>query len=1099
MVILLVMSCDTPNQEMSFTQLESASTGITFANTLEETHAYNYFTYPYLYLGGGVAIGDINNDGLEDVFFTGNMVPNKLYLNKGDLQFEDITLTAGVAGDKRWYSGVAMADVNEDGFLDLYCSVGGKNGPNQNQLFINNGDNTFTDQAKAYGLDCDGLNMHAAFLDYDLDGDLDLYVVTYPPTSFAAPVQYYHYMLENHPPEDSDRLYRNDNGRFVDVTEEAGVRNFGLSLGLVVSDLNGDRYPDIFVSNDFNAPDYLFINNQDGTFTNRIDTCLQQTSFFGMGADAADFNNDGHIDLFQLDMSAEDNFRSKANMSSMDPEAFYTSVDLGLHHQYMQNSLQMNHGSSGNQLPMFSNVARLAGVSSTDWSWGGLLADFDNDGAKDLFVSNGIRRDVNNKDFYAKYRSLFDKLEKDPDYEGKEEEVGLLNILEELPSERLSNYMFRNDGEMSFENVAEAWGLGEKTFSNGIAYGDLDNDGDLDLVVNNLEGDASIYRNNGSGNNFLDCSLSAPLEGLRYGAVVQIETLSGNQLLEYSPVRGYLSSVSPRLHFGLGDQDAVRLLTVRWSDGAVQQMNDVPANQVVQLRYEDASIPSPSLDKESNTLFHTTAWSDPPRHTENAFNDFEKEVLLPHKNSTLGPTLAVADFNGDGLDDFIMGGAIGQPSLMHTQQADGSFELQKIKALAEDRYHEDLGILPLDADQDGDVDLFVTSGGNEFPAGSKGYQDRFYENLGNGAFQRRPDAIPDIRISTQPAAQVDIDKDGDLDIFVGGRLVPGRYPYPTDSYILINESEEGEIKFRRDDRNDEVLKELGLVTAAVWLDADGDGWQDLILSGEWMPIRLFKNNNGVLQDRSAESMPEQTAGWWFSLAKGDFDGDGDEDLIGGNLGQNYKYQASPATPFKIYLNDFDRNSTADIVLSYQDGETEYPVRGRQCSSEQMPAIKMKFEDYNSFASATLRQIYTTQLLEESISYEVTSFSSKIFINDGGTFRMRDLPPMAQMTSCNQLLVSDFNADGHLDVLMAGNLYNAEVETPRNDAGYGLFLAGDGNGSFQPVPMNKSGLCIIGDVRGMRELQVAGQRSIAVAKNDDAMQMVGIAPGTHPAN
>ena len=492
---LLFLGC-TRKIEKRFSKLDAKSTGITFSNQLTETHTYNYFTNPYMYLGGGVSIIDINNDGLQDLFFTGNMVANAIYLNKGNFNFEDISEKAGIQGDERWYSGTTVVDINNDGYLDLYCSVGGTHSVNNNVLYINNQDNTFSEQAADYGIDDIGYSMQSVFFDYDKDGDLDLYVANYPPTSFVAPVEYYAYMQENYSEEDSDKLYQNNDGVFTDVTEVAGLGNFGLSLGVVASDLNNDQYPDLYISNDFNSPDYFFINNKDGTFTNKIQSTFQQTSFFGMGVEAADYNNDGWIDLFQLDMSAPDNFRSKANMSSMDPIAFYTALDAGLHYQYMQNSLQLNNGNLNTDTPQFSNISRLGGVASTDWSWAGLFADFDNDGWKDLFVTNGIRRDVNNKDFYNKHRSFFKKMESDPNYKNKEEEVGLLNYLKEIPSEKIINQIFQNDKKLGFTLKSEAWGFDEKTFSNGAAYVDLDNDGDLDLVINNLEDQASVYRNN---------------------------------------------------------------------------------------------------------------------------------------------------------------------------------------------------------------------------------------------------------------------------------------------------------------------------------------------------------------------------------------------------------------------------------------------------------------------------------------------------------------------------------------------------------------------------------------------------------------------------
>lgn len=1070
-------------------------TGIDFKNKLTETHKYNYFTYPYMYLGGGVSAGDINNDGLEDIFFTGNMVSNRLYLNKGNLKFEDISESAGVLGDDRWYSGTTFVDINQDGYLDIYCSVGGKNGPNSNVLYINNKDNTFSEKAQEYGIDCDGINMQSTFFDYDNDGDLDLYVITYPPTSFVAPVEYYEFMLENHEEEDSNKLFRNDNGHFTDVTKEAGLRSFGLSLGVVASDINNDGYIDIYVSNDFNAPDFLFVNNQDGTFTNQINTSLQQTSFFGMGVDIADFNNDGFFDIFQLDMSAADNFRSKANMSSMNPDAFYKSVELGLHYQNMQNSLQMNNGNDIGETPLFSNISRMAGVASTDWSWGGLIADFDNDGWKDLFVTNGIRRDVNNKDFYGKYRELFKQLESSPDSENKEKDAGLLKILEEIPSEKLSNYIYQNNKDLTFKKRIADWGFDEKTFSNGVAYSDLDNDGDLDLIINNLEDDASIYRNNSTDNNYLTLELKGENKVLPNGSRVTIYTSEGLQVQEYNLVRGYLSSVSPLLHFGLGQAQRVDSILVSWPNGANTKLNEVNTNQRLSISYDETEpgfTDTSKHHKVGKKRFQTVDAPNLFKHRENPFDDFEVEILLPHKNSTLGPALAVGDLNGDGRDDYIIGGSVGQVTAVYIQNENGEFKELIIEDLLKGQYHEDLGIIIFDADKDGDNDFYITSGGNEFPSGSKGYQDRFYENIGGNEFRHNKEALPEFKTSGLDVSMSDFDHDGDLDLFIGGRLIPKKYPYPANSYLLENISTPGKPKFV--DVSQKILPELnslGLVTASSWIDFDNDGWEDLVIVGEWMSIKFFKNNSGSFTDVSEQYLKGKSAGWWFDIQKGDFDNDGDQDLIVGNLGLNYKYQASVQEPFKIYLNDFDNNESSDIVLSYKIGDTEYPVRGRQCSSEQMPAIKSKFKDYNSFASASLNQIYTDKLLDESLSYEITSFESIYLENNNGTFVAKPLPQLSQISSINKFIVDDINDDGNLDVVLAGNLYNPEVETPRNDASFGLLLEGDGAGNFSAKTMMESGLKIVGDVRDMELISIKGKKHILVAKNDDQLQLIKV--------
>ena len=814
-----------------------------------------------------------------------------------------------------------------------------------------------------------------------------------------------------------------------------------------------------------------------------------------MGVDAADFNNDGWVDIFQLDMNAADNFRSKANMSSMNPKVFYQSVALGLHHQYMQNSLQLNQGNLNNPSPAFSNIARWSGVSSTDWSWGGLFADFDNDGWKDLYVTNGIRRDVNNKDFYNEHRAFFNKMENDPNYKNKEEEVKLLSYLEKMPSEKLANYLFQNQQDQGFKNRNTEWGLDEKTFSNGVVYSDLDNDGDLDLVVNNLEDTASIYRNNSLNTNFIGFELAGKENQIPVGTRIHLKSSGKYQMQELNLSRGYLSSVSPRIHFGLGDTTSVEEVIVEWPDGNQNKLDNIQSNTYNKIAYNGISTMITSREEEQSNAkqFETVTQKDPFIHLENPYDDFKDEVLLPHKNSTLGPALAVGDLNNDGREDYIIGGAIAQAAGLYIQQENGIFQKVSVPIFEKDKFYEDLGIQIFDADNDGDQDIYIASGGNEFNEGSQGYEDRFYENKGKLIFERNLSAIPDTRISGLEVSLNDYDKDGDLDLFVGGRLSPKKYPYPSNSRILENQSSSGNIQFVDvTEKKNSALKNIGLVTTSKWVDIDGDSWEDLVIAGEWMSIRIFKNNEGKsFTEVTKDVYKAKQRGWWYDIEKGDFDNDGDMDLIVGNLGLNYKYQASVDKPFRVYLNDFDENATYDIVLSYKSDDTEYPVRGRQCSSEQMPAIKEKFKNYNSFASASLEEIYSDQMLEESLKYEISSFASVYLENKDGKFIAKNLPYQAQLSNINAMVVKDIDNDGNLDIVLGGNMYNAEVETPRNDASYGLWLKGDGNNGFSAQLPRETGLVIRGDVRNIKAIRVGDESHLLVAKNDQELQQIRV--------
>ncbi len=1088
LLIVSAFSCSdqektTPKKtEKIFSQLNAKESNITFANTLTENDSLNYFTYGYIFMGGGISAGDINNDGLIDLFFTGNMVPNKLYLNKGNLQFQDITETAHITGDNRWYTGVTMVDINQDGYLDIYCSVGGKYGPKENQLFVNNGDNTFSEQAKNYGIAETGNSVQSTFFDYDLDGDLDLYIANYPPTPFNAPNQYYRFKKSNPKDIESDKLYRNDSGVFTNVTKEAGVHNFGLSLSATAADINQDGWPDLYVSNDFSSPDLFYINNKNGTFSEMSKELTKNTSFYGMGVDIADLNNDGLLDIFQVDMTAQDNRRAKANMASMNPKLFWSTVNSGFHYQYMQNSLQLNNGVINDTLPDFSNISRLAGVSSTDWSWGPLLADLDNDGFKDIFISNGTRREINNKDYFDSIKNI------------RNSDKNFLKRSLAIPSEKIDNFVYQNNGNLTFSKKNKDWGIQYKGFSNGGVYADLDNDGDLEIITNNIDDTATIFENKSSDyNNYLNIKLKGAAQNpLGIGAKITVKTKANTQFQELTLTRGFQSSVAPEFHFGVGQVDTIETIKIQWPDNTVQKIENVVSNQSITINHKNA-LNNVEAQIASTTLFKSTVLNQflEHNHIENTYNDFIKEVLLPHQTSRLGPYIAVGDLNGDALEDIIIGGASQNPTGVYYQNKKG-FSKQENTVFSIDTNSEDMGIHIFDADNDGDNDVYIVSGGNEFEPNSLTLQDRLYINDGKGNFSKDTAALPSMLTSGSRVYSNDFDKDGDLDLFIGGRLIPGNYPQPAKSYILENRSTKGTPKFIDVTKTlaPDLLK-LGLATDASWTDIDKDGWTDLIIVGEWMPITVFKNIKGSFKNITPKLNLEDTTGWWFSIKSGDFDNDGDTDFIAGNLGLNYKYKANLEETFDIYLNDFDKNNKNDIVLSYYNNGKEYPLRGRECSSQQIPAIKAKYKDYASFSIATLDDVYTKKALENSLHYQVKSFASVYLENKNGKFIVHKLPVEAQLSNINQIVVQDFDKDGNLDAVLAGNLYSSEVETPRNDASNGLFLKGNGKGDFTPIRALKSGLYLPGDVKDMHSIPFNSKNYILATKNNDSVQMIQI--------
>ncbi len=1070
------------NSEKTFSSLSHEKTNIKFANTLIENDSLNYFTYSYLYMGGGVAVGDINNDGLQDIYFTGNQVSNKLYLNKGNLQFEDITVKAGVQGDERWYTGVTMADVNDDGFLDIYCSVAGKFSPKKNQLFINNGDNTFSEKASDYGLDDVGNSVQATFFDYDKDGDLDVYVANYPETPFNAPTFVYTNKMQNVSEEETDHLYRNDGDFFSDVTNEAGVKSFGLSLSATVGDLNNDSWPDIYISNDFSAPDYMYINQKDGTYKEVVKKATAHTAFYGMGVDIADFNNDGNLDIFQVDMDAKSNRRQKANMASMNPTLFWDVVNAGFHYQYMQNCLQLNSGVFENDNPYFSDVSRITGLSSTDWSWGPLFADFDNDGYKDLFVTNGTRREVNNRDYFAKLKET----------EIKDEDKLALSM--KIPSEKIDNFMFRNKGNLNFEQVNNDWGIKYEGFSNGVSYADLDNDGDLEIITNNIDDYASVFENkSATKNNYLKVSFEgAKGNTFGLGNRVYVKTNNQTQMQELTLTRGFQSSVGPELHFGLGKEEKIDELKVVWTNGKVQTIKNVLANNKLKIKYTDAIEERPLLSKKQQLFTKDIKQTFPAfKHNENTFDDFKYQVLLPHKMSSFGPALAVGDINNDGLEDYFVGGSFGKSGAVFLQTNKG-FEQQEQEVFEKDKLSEDIDAILFDADADGDNDLYVTSGGYEFSPSSPMLQDRLYLNNGEGEFTKtRNKVLPKMINSSSRVYTADFDKDGRQDVLVLGRQIPGNYPAPATSYVLKNNSSKEKVQFSFfSEETNNAFKNIGMATSAVITDYNQDSWPDIIIVGEWMPIKVFKNTKKGFVEVSQElGLSNNSTGWWWSINQGDFDNDGDMDYLLGNNGLNYKYQATGEETFDIYINDFDNDSKDDIVLSYYNEGKKYPVRGRECSSQQIPGIKQKFENYESFSNATLVDVYSEKSLEKSLHYQVKSFASIYLENKNGKFVKHLLPREAQISSINQILVNDYDNDGFLDALVTGNLFVSEVETPRNDASYGQFLKGDGKGGFQAVEASKTGFFVPGDVKDMKTIMVKNQPFIIAAKNNDYLQYI----------
>jgi enediyne biosynthesis protein E4 len=1088
LMVIFSAACTSGTEGPLFKQLKSDHTNILFNNLITESDSLNIISFEYIYNGGGVGVGDMNNDGLEDIFFAGNMVSSRLYLNTGGLRFKDVTETAGVATNQ-WCTGVAMVDINQDGLLDIYVST---IHPNKktiplNLLYVNKGNNSdgipvFEEAAGKVGLADSSYSTQAAFFDFDLDGDLDVYLLTNYIENYNRNTPYGQH--HDGTGKSVDKLFRNEgmtNGLpvFTDVSREAGVLSEGWGLGIVVNDINMDGYPDVYVANDFIANDHLYINNRNGTFTNEIDKYLKHQEHDGMGVDIADVNNDALNDIVVLDMMPEDNLRQKAMFSNIGYDRYYLNLQRNYQPQYVRNVLQLNNGNG-----TFSDIGYLAGVYATDWSWSSLLADFDNDGYRDLFITNGFRKDITDLDFvsYSKDAKMFGT-----------NELKLKRTLEaisKLEGVKKRNWLFKNNGDLTFTNRALEWGLDEQSYSTGAAYADFDNDGDLDIVINNVNDQAFVYENTlnhavEGRNNFLRIKLNGE-DGNRNGIGAKISIFIAGKIMyaEHEWQRGYKSSIDPVEHFGLGSLQIADSIKIVWPSGKMEVKKNVPANHVINVYEKNAAYveePKPSLTQKTLLTESHDKYKVFFLHRESDFVDYKQgQALLLHKHSQGGPALAVGDVNNDKLEDFIVGSSANGTTTVFFQQSKGSFKSYFLPSKEE----EDMGLLLFDADNDGDLDLYCVSGSSEYGLRMNFYQDRFYRNTGNGNFVSDSTALPEIASSGSCVVASDFDKDGDFDLFVGGRIVPTRYPESPRSYVLQND---GTGNFT--DITSTVcpsIATMGMVTSALWTDYNNDGWVDLAIVGEWMPVTFYKNNNG----KSFTKAFAEHTGWWNSISGGDFDNDGDIDYVTGNLGLNSLYKATEKEPVSIYAKDYDNNGSIDpLVTRFIQGK-EYPTHYRETMTEQIVGLRRKLMKYSIYGKMDFHELFPGEQTKDALIYRSTCFASSYIENTGnGTFKITALPVAAQLSPLFGTTVMDLNNDGNLDLLGIGNCYASETITGFYDAGIGVCLQGDGKGDFKSIPPTKSGFFVDKDAKALAVLNATSNEPIWLASNNQDSLLV----------